>query len=126
MPSNTTLLLGFVCAAFVLMSAVLFVTQGEANEDGLIIAVFPPTARERAIMASLAAADASLVRTSLPRSVVVVHSDGADLRARLVANGAWLTYSRSPFGMELAGCMALSTVPFEPANLERWTLQQGS
>ena len=119
MPSTSSLILGFVLAACAAMALVLWTAQGDTNEDGLLIAVFPPAASERTIMTAIAQADGSFVRASLPRNVVIAHSATPGFAQRLKANGAWLTYSEAPFGDGLAGCLALATVPFEPAVVGR-------
>ena len=116
MPSASTLVSSFILAAIAAMALVLWVSQGEANEDGLLIAVFPPTASEFQIMRAVAASDGVYVRASLPETIVVAQSDTPGFADRLRAEGAWLTYGQSPFGPELAGCLALATVPFEPAS----------
>ncbi|MEM6710792.1 MAG: hypothetical protein AAF590_00730 [Pseudomonadota bacterium] len=115
MPSSSALLSGFVIAATLAMGAVVWATQGGTNEDGLLIAVFPPTMSERAIMETLARADGRFVRPSLPATIVIAHSQTPGFAERLKAHGAWLTYSSALFGAGLGGCMALSTIPYEPA-----------
>ncbi|MEM1284543.1 MAG: hypothetical protein AAGH43_04090 [Pseudomonadota bacterium] len=119
MPSTSTLISSFVVIAAAAMALVLWISQGEANEDGLLIAVFSPTATEREIMRAVTASDGVFVRSSLPETIVVAQSDSPGFADRLRSEGAWLTYGQSPFGPELAGCLALATAPFEPAELER-------
>ncbi|MFK7793134.1 MAG: hypothetical protein AB8B88_10750 [Devosiaceae bacterium] len=115
MPSTSTLLSGFILVAFAAMGLVLWAAQSQANEDGLVIAVFPPTASERVIMQAISGAGGTFVRASLPETIVVAHSQAPGLADRLKAHGAWLTYGQAPFGRELGGCLALASVPFEPA-----------
>lgn len=116
MPSTSNLLLSFVCLSIAAMALVLWASQGEASEDGLIIAVFPPSTSERRIMEAVVAADGVLVRASLPQTVVVAHSLSPGFAARLKAQGVWLTYAQAPFGPELGGCMALASAPYAPAS----------
>lgn len=113
MPSNSTLIGSFILIAFAAMALVLWASQGDAGEDGLLIAVFPPTASERTIMQAVVAADGTFVRASLPESIVVAHSSEPGFADRLKAQGAWLTYAQAPFGPELGGCLVLASVPFE-------------
>lgn len=115
MPSTSTLISSFVLLSVAAMALVLWAAQGGANEDGLLIAVFPPTADERTIMQAVVAAEGTFVRASLPETIVIAHSRQPDFADRLKAEGAWLTYSDAPFGNGLAGCLALATVPFERA-----------
>jgi hypothetical protein len=115
MPSTSTLISSFIVLAVAAMALVLSASQGEANEDGLLIAVFPPTADERSIMQAVVAAEGTFVRASLPETIVIAHSNEPGFADRLKAEGAWLTYSNAPFGDGLAGCLALATVPFERA-----------
>lgn len=117
MPSTSTLISSFVLIAVAAMALVLWASQGEANEDGLLVAVFPPTADERSIMQAVVAADGTFVRASLPETIVIAHSNEPGFADRLKAEGAWLTYSDAPFGDGLAGCLALATVPFERAEV---------
>ncbi|MEM6381250.1 MAG: hypothetical protein AAF739_01130 [Pseudomonadota bacterium] len=109
MPNSVTLVSGFVAAAIVSMAFVLWFAQGDANEDGLVLAVFPPMTSEATIMRSIALADGTYVRASLPASIIIAHSSHPGFADRLKSNGAWLTYSEAPFGDQLAGCMALAT-----------------
>lgn len=95
------------------MALVLWASQGDASDDGLLIAIFPPTASEQQIMEAVVAADGSFVRSSLPQTIVVAHSETPGFARRLKAQGAWLTYAQAPFGPELGGCMVLATVPYE-------------
>jgi hypothetical protein len=115
MPSTSTLISSFLVAAFAAMALVLWASQGGANEDGLLIAVFPPTVDERSIMQAVVAAEGTFVRASLPATIVIAHSNEPGFADRLKAEGAWLTYSDAPFGDGLAGCLALATVPYERA-----------
>lgn len=117
MPSTNALISGFLVAAFAAMALVLWASQGEANEDGLLIAVFPPTADERSIMQAIAAADGTFVRSSLPETTIIAHSNEPGFADRLKTEGAWLTYSDAPFGNGLAGCLALATVPLQGAEI---------
>jgi hypothetical protein len=119
MPSTSTLISSFLLIAVAAMALVLWVAQGEVNEDGLVIAVFPPTANERTIMQAVVEANGTFVRASLPETIVIAHSTQPGFADRLKAQGAWLTYSDAPFGNGLAGCLALATVPFEPAVLRQ-------
>ena len=84
-----------------------------------MIAVFAPTADERTIMQAIVNAEGTFVRASLPDTIVIVHSNEAGFADRLRAQGAWLTYGQSPFGDQLAGCLVLATMPYEPALLVR-------
>lgn len=115
MPSTSVLINSFILAACAAMALVIWVSQSDAGEDGLLIAVFPPTASERQIMQAVVAAEGSFVRTSLPETVIVAHSPTPGFAARLKAEGAWLTFAQPPFGPELGGCLALATIPYEPA-----------
>ncbi|MBV6657547.1 MAG: hypothetical protein KI785_07240 [Devosiaceae bacterium] len=116
MPSTPALLTAFTVATLLAMSLVLWMAQGGQNEDGLLIVVFPPAASEGQIMSAIANADGTFVRSSLPKTIVIAHSDQPGLEQRLKASGAWLTYSQAPFGGSLAGCMALAAAPYEPAD----------
>ncbi len=115
MPSSSTLIAGFLLVAVSAMVLVLWASQSDANEDGLMIAVFPPTANERTIMTAVVDAGGTYVRASLPETIIVAHSAEPGFAERLRAQGAWLTYGRSPFGEGLGGCLALATVPYQPA-----------
>ncbi len=117
MPSTSTLISSFLLIAIGAMALVLWAAQGEANEDGLLIAVFPPTTNERTIMQAVVGAEGTFVRASLPETIVVAHSPQAGFAERLKAQGAWLTYSQAPFGPELGGCLVLASVPFERAGI---------
>ncbi len=119
MPSNSTLIGCFVLVAFAAMAMVLWASQSDASEDGLLIAVFPPTASERTIMEAVVAADGTFVRSSLPETIIVAHSTQDGFAERLKEQGAWLTYAQAPFGPELGGCLVLASVPFEPASALR-------
>ena len=114
MPSTSTLISSFILAAVAAMALVLWLSQGDAGEDGLLIAVFPPTANERQIIEAVIAAEGTYVRASLPETVVVAHSTTPGFAARLKRQGAWLTYAQAPFGPELGGCLVLATAPYEP------------
>jgi hypothetical protein len=116
MPSTSTLISSFLLIAVAAMALVLWAAQGGTNEDGLLIAVFPPTASERTIMHAVVEAEGSFVRASLPETIIIAHSTQPGFADRLKAQGAWLTYSDAPFGNGLAGCLALATVPFERAD----------
>lgn len=113
MPSTSTLINSFILAACAAMALVLWVSQGDAGEDGLLIAVFPPSTSQQQIMQAVVAADGAFVRSSLPESIVVAHSSTPGFADRLKAQGAWLTYAQAPFGPELGGCLVLASVPFE-------------
>jgi hypothetical protein len=117
MPSNSTLIGSFILIAFAAMALVLWASQRDAGEDGLLIAVFPPTASERTIIEAVVAANGTYVRSSLPESIVVAHSTQEGFAERLKAQGAWLTYAQAPFGPELGGCLVLASVPFERAEM---------
>lgn len=93
----------------------LWLTQDGTDENGLLIAVFSPLADEEQIMRSIVLADGVFVRASAPSNFVIAASDAHDFDQRLKTHGALLTYSQNPFGGQLAGCLALATVPFVPA-----------
>lgn len=114
MPSTSILISSFILAAMAAMALVLWASQGDAGEDGLLIAVFPPTTSERQIVEAVIAADGSLVRASLPETIVVAHSQTPGFAERLKRERAWLTYAQAPFGPELGGCLVLATAPYEP------------
>lgn len=97
------------------MALVLWASQSQANEDGLLIAVFPPTVSERTIMQAVTEAGGTFVRASLPETIIIAHSETTGFADRLKNAGAWLTYGQAPFGDGLAGCLALATAPYEPA-----------
>lgn len=113
MPSTGAVISSFILAACAAMALVLWVSQGDAGEDGLLIAVFPPTASEQQIMQAVVDAEGSFVRASLPRTIVVAHSSTPGFADRLKAQGAWLTYAQAPFGPELGGCLVLASAPYE-------------
>lgn len=115
MPSTSTLVNGFILATCAAMALVLWVSQGDAGEDGLLLAVFPPSASAQQIMQAIVAADGTYVRSSLPETIVVAHSNLPGFADRLKAQGAWLTYAQAPFGPELGGCMVLASAPYERA-----------
>ena len=83
MPSASTLVSSFILAAIAAMALVLWVSQGEANEDGLLIAVFPPTASEFQIMRAVVASDGVYVRASLPETIVAGLRQPAARRGRV-------------------------------------------
>jgi hypothetical protein len=115
MPSNSILVSSFILAAVAAMALVLWSAQGPANEDGLLIAVFAPSASERSIMHAVSDSGGTFVRASLPATIIIAHSAQAGFADRLKDAGALLTFSQAPFGDQMAGCLALATAPYEPA-----------
>lgn len=113
MPSTSVLINSFILVACAAMALVLWVSQGDAGEDGLLIVVFPPSASQQQIMEAVVAADGAFVRSSLPETIVVAHSSAPGFADRLKEQGAWLTYAQAPFGPELGGCLVLATAPYE-------------
>jgi hypothetical protein len=117
MPATNTLISSFIVAACTAMALVLWASQGDAGEDGLLIAVFPPTTSEHHIMQAVVAADGNFVRASLPQTIVVAHSSTPGFADRLKVQGAWLTYAQAPFGPELGGCLVLASAPYQRAEV---------